>query len=193
MNEKHPDRGHKSAKASASRRRWHGPHPVVLAVGINQGDRREALARCCLALKSQGIRPVRASRIFETRPLAGSEGPAYLNTCLLVETSLMPHPLLYRCQGIERSFGRRRERRWAARTLDLDLITYGRARIRTPKLIVPHPAWIERDFVLWGLRDLGIRIAGATPHAEHMQFDRWLKHAEACILSAQTWPLAERP
>lgn len=193
MNEKHPESDPKPCLTKASRGRWHGPQPVVLAIGVNQGDRREALARCCLALQHQGIRPVRTSRIFETRPLAGSEGPAYFNTCLLVETSLMPHELLYRCQGIERAFGRKRERRWAARTLDIDLIVYGHAQIETPKLTLPHPAWRERDFVLWGLRDLDVWIEAASPSVEHSQFDRWLKGAEACILSAQSWPLAGRP
>lgn len=192
MNEKTSDAGAPGAPSSSRLLRWNGPEPVVLALGANQGDRRGALERVCLALRRQGIRPVGASRIFETRPLRGSEGPAYLNACVKVQTSLMPHELLRRCQGVERAFGRRRERRWGARTLDIDLIAYGRFHVRTPTLTVPHPRWFERDFILWGLRDLGVWMERATPAAESEQFHHWLRAAEACILSAYSWPLIAR-
>lgn len=193
LKEKHRKPRPRPAPGAAPRRRWGGPKPVLLALGVNQGDRLGTLERAWRALENQGIRPVRASRIFETRPLPASEGPAYYNACVEVETSLMPHPLLWRCQGIERAFGRTRERRWAARTLDIDLIAYGRLRIDTASLKVPHPRWFERDFVLWGLRDLGIRLAGVPAAEEAAQFDRWLEDAEPCILSARQWPLPGRP
>jgi 2-amino-4-hydroxy-6-hydroxymethyldihydropteridine diphosphokinase len=170
------------------RRRWTGADPIVLALGSNQGDRRRHLEMARLRLERSGIRIVGTSRIYETRPLEGSAGPAYLNACLGVQTRLGPHELLRRCQGIEREGGRVRRARWDARPIDIDLIFHGQHRIESDALTLPHRRWRERDFILRGLLDLNVEIDERTPVRRALEFQHWLGVSERCILSAHSWP-----
>lgn len=82
--------------------------------------------------------------------------PDYINAVMRLRTELSAVSLLDAMQSIERSHGRRRqsERRWGARTLDLDLLLYGEQLIRTQRLQVPHPGMAERDFVLRPLYEI---------------------------------------
>ena len=128
---------------------------AYVALGSNLGDRaghlataREALAR----LPDTAL--VAASRVEETAPLAGMAQPPYLNQMVLLETRLSPRALLEACQAIERAEGRVRSERWGARTLDLDIVRYGRQHIREPDLIIPHPELPHRDFWLRELAEL---------------------------------------
>ena len=120
---------------------------VYVALGSNLGDRddhlraaREALARLPLT------RVVAASQIEETAPLGDLPQPPYLNQMVLLETSLEPRQLLAACQMIERTRGRERTERWGPRTLDLDIVQFGRRRIADPDLVIPHPELPNRDF-----------------------------------------------
>jgi 2-amino-4-hydroxy-6-hydroxymethyldihydropteridine diphosphokinase len=128
---------------------------AYVALGSNLGDRaghlaaaREALAR----LPDTAL--VAASRVEETAPLAGMAQPPYLNQMVLLETRLSPRELLEACQAIERAEGRVRGERWGARTLDLDIVRYGRQQVREPDLIIPHPELPHRDFWLRELAEL---------------------------------------
>jgi 2-amino-4-hydroxy-6-hydroxymethyldihydropteridine diphosphokinase len=121
--------------------------PVYIALGSNLGDRdahlraaRERLAR----LPETAL--VATSSIEETSPLSGMQQPPYLNQMVLLETALEPRALLAALQDIERSEGRIRTERWGARTLDLDIVRFGRRHVREPGLIIPHPELANRDF-----------------------------------------------
>jgi 2-amino-4-hydroxy-6-hydroxymethyldihydropteridine diphosphokinase len=74
--------------------------------------------------------------------------PNYLNGVIEVSTSLKPKALLKALNEVENHFGRVRLERWAARTLDIDIITFGSELIETKSLVVPHPRAFERAFVL---------------------------------------------
>ena len=76
-----------------------------------------------------------------------------------METALVPETLLDALQQIEDSHGRRRERRWGARTLDLDILLFGDQVLASPRLTVPHPEMANRDFVLQPLLDLAPDLA----------------------------------
>ena len=78
----------------------------------------------------------------------------YVNAVIAIDTTLTAPKLLATLQSIESQHHRQREIRWAARTLDLDLLLYGTANIQTPELIVPHPRMFSRDFVLRPLADI---------------------------------------
>jgi 2-amino-4-hydroxy-6-hydroxymethyldihydropteridine diphosphokinase len=85
----------------------------------------------------------------------GPPQPRYLNAVLELETGLPPERLLALLQEIERDAGRRRDVRWGARTLDLDLLLYGDEVVRRPPgLVVPHPGLASRRFVLQPLAEL---------------------------------------
>jgi len=74
--------------------------------------------------------------------------PNYLNGVIEVSTSLKPKKLLAALNEVENQFGRLRLERWAARTLDIDIITYGSELVETKSLVIPHPRSQERAFVL---------------------------------------------
>lgn len=88
------------------------------------------------------------SSLYETAPVGGPEQGDYLNAVVLLDTSLGARALLEHCLAIERERGRLRRDRWGPRTLDLDVLVVGDARIDEPGLTVPHPLLAERRFVL---------------------------------------------
>ncbi len=120
---------------------------AYIALGSNLGDRAAHLqrARDALAALPQ-TELIRASTTEETAPLAGMKQPPYLNQMVLLETGLEPRALLLACQAIERLEGRRRTGRWAARTLDLDIVQFGARQVSDTDLIIPHPELSNRDF-----------------------------------------------
>jgi len=94
------------------------------------------------------------SPLFRTAPVGGPPGqPDYLNAVLLVAAPGPPHAaraeqLLKRLQGLERQFGRERRELWGARSLDLDVLWWGDLQCCGASLVLPHPLWRQRSFVL---------------------------------------------
>ena len=130
---------------------------VAIALGGNLGDREHVLRAAAAALAGC-IEAITLSSFFDTAPVGVGEQPTFLNAALTGSTALSAGALLERLLDIEREFGRERPYPGAPRTLDLDLILYGDAIIDdAPWLIVPHPRFRERRFVLDPLAE----IAGA--------------------------------
>ncbi len=129
---------------------------AYLALGSNLGDRLHILRGGRSALHdADGVRVEAASAIYETEPVGGPAGQGpYLNAVLRVETSLSPRQLLALCQQVEERFGRQRDTRWGARTLDVDILVYGDVVVQAPDLVLPHPRLHERPFVLVPLLDV---------------------------------------
>lgn len=146
------------------------PASVLAAVGLgaNLGDRASTIARAIELLDAHPSVSVRAiSSLIETPAVVapGSAGqPAYLNGAVAVETSLAPRALLDALLSIERTLGRDRStgERWAARTIDLDLLLYADRVIDEPGLAVPHPRMHERDFVLLPLTEVAANAIHPT-------------------------------
>jgi 2-amino-4-hydroxy-6-hydroxymethyldihydropteridine diphosphokinase len=118
----------------------------VIALGSNRRSRHgspEATLRAALA----ELRPIAASPIITSAPL-GPSHRRYANAVALIETGEHPPELLARLKTIERAFGRRRGQRWGARVLDLDIILWSEGAWASPGLIVPHPQFRLRRFVL---------------------------------------------
>lgn len=98
---------------------------------------------------------LRQSPVYRSRPLGPADQPDYLNAVAAIETRLAPLALLDALQAIEQAQGRRRDgARWGPRSLDLDILLYGTARIDEPRLQVPHPGLGERNFVLYPMADI---------------------------------------
>ncbi len=128
---------------------------AYVALGSNLGDRAGHLAAARAALAGlPGTAVVAVSAVEETAPLAGMAQPPYLNQMVLLETRLSPRELLEAGQAIERAQGRVRGERWGARTLDVDIVRFGRRRVAEPDLIIPHPELPNRDFWLRELAEL---------------------------------------
>ncbi len=122
----------------------------LVALGANLGDPRRSLARAVELLGAERqIASVRCSRWHETTPIGGEPGqPPFLNAVACLDTTLSASQLHAVLQVIERALGRQRGQRWAARSLDLDLLLYDDQVIDTPALVVPHPRMAFRRFVL---------------------------------------------
>jgi len=131
-------------------------HRAVVALGSNLGDRVAHLRHGVSRLDDPSTgRVVLQSQVFETDPIGGpdNQGP-YLNMVVVVETGLGPHSLMGRLLDIEREDGRVREVHWGPRTLDLDILFFDDEVIDTDDLVVPHPRWAERRFVLEPLNEV---------------------------------------
>jgi 2-amino-4-hydroxy-6-hydroxymethyldihydropteridine diphosphokinase len=125
-----------------------------IALGANLGDAAQALRDALSTLAATpGIRMRQASSLYRTAPM-DSSGPDYINAVAEIATTLTAPALLGAMQAIENSAGRERPYRNAPRTLDLDLLLYGDARIDSSRLTVPHPRMHERAFVLVPLREI---------------------------------------
>jgi 2-amino-4-hydroxy-6-hydroxymethyldihydropteridine diphosphokinase len=125
-----------------------GTRRVAIAIGSNLGDRRAHLDFAVGRLGTL-LDNLKTSSYLETEPV-GAPGPQplFLNAAAVGETALPPHALLEALHGIERERERERPYPNAPRTLDLDLILFGDQVIDTAGLVVPHPRFRERRFVL---------------------------------------------
>ena len=130
------------------------PVAVAIALGSNLGDRRAHLEYAADALSIDLI-DLRVSSFFETEPAGVDEehGP-FLNAAIIGRTHLSARDLLDRLLEIEEERGRARPYPMAPRTLDADLILYGSEVINEDGLIVPHPRFRARAFVLDPLAEI---------------------------------------
>ena len=125
-----------------------------IGLGANLGDSRATLQAAIESLAQlQGTQLVACSSFFCSAPIQ-AEGDDFCNAVVQLETTLEAHPLLAAMQQIEQDFGRQRPYPNAPRTLDLDLLLYGREQIDSPSLQVPHPRLTGRAFVLHPLLQL---------------------------------------
>ena len=129
---------------------------ILIGLGANLKARQSVspLATCQAALArlvEYGVSPRRRSSWYVSLPIPESDQHWYINGVVVVDTCLAPSLLLEQLLSVERSFGRARSDRGAARTLDLDLLAYGRMVCNGGSrhgLILPHPRILQRAFVL---------------------------------------------
>lgn len=130
------------------------------------GAPRAVLQAAMASLEQAGIAVEAASRIRASRPV-GPSLRRYANAAALVVSAYNPPAMLALLQGIEADFGRqRRGGRWRARPLDLDIVLWGGGSWSSRDLVIPHPLFRERDFVLLPAAEIAPRwrdpLTGAT-------------------------------
>jgi 2-amino-4-hydroxy-6-hydroxymethyldihydropteridine diphosphokinase len=135
------------------------PHPstrVAIALGSNLGDRHAHLHQAIADVLSSGmLTDLTISTFIETVPVdVPGNQPPFINGALIGTTDLSARELLAALLDLERRLGRTRPYDRAPRTLDLDLILYGSLRLTEPGLIIPHPHFRERRFVLEPLAEI---------------------------------------
>lgn len=147
---------------------------VYLSLGSNAGDRLAVLKAAVQRLHGlAAVRFLDASPLYDSEPWeiepgrSAGEQSWYLNCVVAVETTLAPRALLAEMQTIETALGRTRPRgtpeaqRFAARTLDIDILFYADQIVSAgDDLHIPHLLLAERGFVLRPLADL-------APELEH--------------------------
>lgn len=127
---------------------------AFIALGGNLGDVLSSFRFALKRLADHFIRVEQISPIYRTRSAIIADQPNFYNAVCQVTTELPPLTLLQCLLSIEEEAGRKRNERYAARTLDLDLLLYGKHFMQTPNLQLPHPRMHERVFVLQPLCDL---------------------------------------
>ena len=138
------------------------PVSAYVALGANLGDARATLQEAVQALGRLPLtRLTQASSLYKTAPLDTDGGLAlpapggdYLNAVVALQTGLSAPALLDQLQQLELRAGRERSYRNAPRTLDLDMLLYGRARMDWARLTLPHPRMLQRAFVLVPLAEI---------------------------------------
>ncbi len=138
------------------------PVTAYVALGANLGDAVAAIRQAVKALNGLPFTEVRqTSSLYKTAPIdtdsggaAPAPGPDYFNAVVELQTGLSAPALLDHLQQIEQQAGRERPYRNAPRTLDLDLLLYGSARIDSARLTLPHPRMMQRAFVLAPLAEI---------------------------------------
>lgn len=156
---------------------------VAIALGSNLGDRfcnielalrlleapKELLSSADIKESDQDVFAtiVDTSFLYETAPMYVADQPSFINCACLIETNLLPLPLLGLLKNIESAVGRVSSIRNGPRAVDLDIVLYGDVVIDTRppsqrtdldnlmgELVVPHPKMVEREFVLRPLNDI---------------------------------------
>jgi 2-amino-4-hydroxy-6-hydroxymethyldihydropteridine diphosphokinase len=144
---------------------------ALIALGGNVGDVRSTFDRAVTMLcDAAAVQLLARSSDYRTPPWGVTDQPPFINAVIAVATALPPHDLFARALEVERALGRgrRNERRWGPRTLDIDLLAYDDLVLDDPGLTLPHPRLFERAFVLVPLAEIapdrliaGIRVRDA--------------------------------
>jgi 2-amino-4-hydroxy-6-hydroxymethyldihydropteridine diphosphokinase len=124
---------------------------VYIALGSNVGDSITIVEQAITALDHiKGCRLSGRSSLYRSAAVGDIPQEDYINAVVKISTELQPLALLLELQAIEYAYYRRRddEQRWAPRTLDLDIILFGNRSLNDSHLIIPHPEFANRRFVL---------------------------------------------
>lgn len=126
---------------------------VVLLIGGNRGDRNALLKSAVEAVSELGKLTLK-SKVYETEAWGGVAKGPFLNQLVEIQTAYSPSELLAFLQRIESDLGRKREEHWGDRTMDIDIIYFGKRIVDTEELRIPHPFLAERRFVLVPLAEI---------------------------------------
>lgn len=127
---------------------------VIIAIGSNLGDRLKMIRNAGLFLNSLSDSVVEKASVWESEPVGGAKY-AFLNTVAKITTRLTPIELLKKLKEFERLSGRDvNPTRWGPRILDMDIIRYGNRIYEDDSLIIPHPEYHNRLFVLLPMKEI---------------------------------------
>ncbi len=141
---------------------------AFIALGSNLHEPLAQVTHAVEEINALGHTQVIASSPwYQSEPTGPGDQANYINGVVEIETALEARALLVELQSIEHLHHRQRQERWGPRTLDLDIVLFGEAIIKTAALSIPHPRLHERDFVLQPLHDLAadLILPSGTPLA----------------------------
>lgn len=127
---------------------------IVIAAGSNLGNRQQLIRGAGRFFEQISERSIEKSSIWESEPIGPAEY-SFLNSVAIIETSLKPAEILTELKKFEQASGRSPSPvRWGPRLLDLDIIAWDNLVIQEENLIIPHPEYKNRLFVLLPLQEL---------------------------------------
>lgn len=125
---------------------------VVLGLGSNVGTtelKLQVLRNTVAAIDALDSTRVSArSSVYQNPPWGYEQQDDFLNAAVSIHTTLNPLDLLHHLKTIEKNLGRQPTFRWGPRLIDIDIILYGNRTVHLPELVIPHPHFLERPFVL---------------------------------------------
>jgi len=128
---------------------------IFLGLGSNVGDRLGNLQQALQQLADlPGTELIQHSSIYQTEPVGLKQQRDFLNMAAEVASNLSPHSFLQQIQVIEDEMGRTRDLHWGPRTLDIDILYWGKETLTTETLQIPHPEAANRRFVLQPLAEI---------------------------------------
>ncbi|MAI35459.1 MAG: 2-amino-4-hydroxy-6-hydroxymethyldihydropteridine diphosphokinase [Rubripirellula sp.] len=175
----------------------------LISFGSNLGDRHALIADAAKAVASLPmVNGMQASRLFETPPIGGPTGQEpFLNAVAAFDTEASAREVLGCLQALETDLGRKRRQRWGARAIDLDVVLHGELVGGGTGLIVPHPRYTARQFVLqpacdvaahyrdprfgWTLERLARHIDQGTPSLALVGGDQAIREELCTRLTSQ--------
>jgi 2-amino-4-hydroxy-6-hydroxymethyldihydropteridine diphosphokinase len=126
-----------------------------IGLGANLG---RPVNQCLEAMErmhaTDDVHLLQRSSLYRTEPVGNREQNWFVNAVVEVRTVLRAGELLQALLVIERAMGRQREAQWGPRIIDLDLLLYGQEVITAPDMVIPHPAFHNRRFVLVPLHEI---------------------------------------
>lgn len=150
---------------------WPLMNEVFLIVGGNRGDVLETFKSVRNRLEHHLGRLKKQSSIYRTAAWGDEEQPDFLNQVLSYETTMSTVEVLQKCLAIEKQYGRQRDsnNKWAARTIDIDILYRDDQVTESKDLIVPHPRLHIRNFVLTPLAEVAPNFVHPVFHKTSLQ------------------------
>ncbi|MEL6254510.1 MAG: 2-amino-4-hydroxy-6-hydroxymethyldihydropteridine diphosphokinase [Bacteroidota bacterium] len=127
---------------------------IFLGVGTNLGDKKKNILRAYELLEEKGVEILRKSSMYRSAAWGIRDQDSFLNSVIEVAYEQGAEKLLDICLAVEEEMGRKRLIKWGPRLIDLDIIDFHREQYNSEKLILPHPFYAQRAFVLAPLAEL---------------------------------------
>jgi 2-amino-4-hydroxy-6-hydroxymethyldihydropteridine diphosphokinase len=145
---------------------------TAIALGSNLGESLKTLETALEILhNTPKIQVIKKSSWYQTTPM-GPPQPDYINGCAILSVEITPQELLTTLLEIEQKFGRIRQEKWGARTIDLDILLFDDLILNSSTLQIPHPRMTERAFVLIPLAEIAPELVHPITKkaiAQHLQ------------------------
>lgn len=127
---------------------------IFIGLGSNMGNKEKNIHEALVRLQTYNVKILKTSSLIVTAPWGNLNQEDFVNAVAEVAFDGTPLQLLDACLEVEKQMGRIREEKWGPRIIDLDIIEFHRFQIQSERLILPHPFYTQRAFVLEPLREL---------------------------------------
>ncbi len=131
---------------------------VYISLGSNIGNRLSYINSAIDKIMNSEIDITAVSPFYLTEPWGKTDQNEFINCVIEIKTEKSPWDLLGIFQSIEKELGKSIKVRWGERTIDIDIVLYGRKVIFEKKITIPHPRYRKRNFVLIPLCDISENI-----------------------------------
>ena len=159
---------------------------VYLSLGSNKGDRIGYIQQATSLLGAvEGISIIRTSAFYETEPWNMQSDVWFVNAVVEAKTTLSPQKLLAECERIEAQLGRKRNssaNSYEDRTIDIDILFYGKEIVNEENLTIPHKYLHLRAFTLVPLLELVPDFEHPVLHKSIIELHNDLENPEMVFL-----------